>query len=365
LHPGCRFAHPGYDTEKDVRGVTFLGGRKLQLMEFADPTPGPTDVVLVIKASGMCGSDLRFYRASGETGSLGLGKVSGPVIAGHEPCGVVAAIGSAVDPRSARVGARVMVHHYAGCGTCAHCRTGWSQMCVDGSTVYGVTGHGAHAPYMKVPASTLVALPDALDFATGAAISCGTGTAYQALRRMRLAGGDSIAIVGQGPVGLSATQLAAAMGARVIALDVSPQRLDRAKEFGADALIDPSRDDAVAAIKTLTRGAGADFALDTSGAAAGRLVAARGTRAWGTTCFVGEGGNVTLEVSPDMLRKQLTIIGSWTFSTSVQADCARFVAEQNIAVDRLFTHRWRLDQAEEAYAVFDQQTAGKGVFVMA
>jgi threonine dehydrogenase-like Zn-dependent dehydrogenase len=347
-----------------VRGVTFLGGRKLQVMEFPDPTPGPADVVLEIKASGMCGSDLRFYRASGETGSLGLGKVSGPVIAGHEPCGIVAAVGSAVDPRTARRGARVMVHHYAGCGTCVHCRTGWSQMCVTGSTVYGVTGHGAHAPYMKVPAYTLVALPDEIDFATGAAISCGTGTAYQALRRMRIAGGDTVAIVGQGPVGLSATQLAAAMGARIIALDVSAQRLERAKEFGAEVLIDPTRDDAVAAIKALTRGAGADFALDTSGAADGRLIAVRGTRAWGTTCFVGEGGNVTLDVSPDMLRKQLTIIGSWTFSTSVQADCARFVAEQNIAVDRLFTHRWRLDQAEEAYQVFDRQTAGKGVFVM-
>ena len=123
-------------------------------------------------------------------------------------------------------------------------------------------------------------------------------------------------------------------------------------------------DDAVAAIKTLTRGTGADFALDTSGAAAGRLLAVRGPRAWGTTCFVGEGGNVTLEVSPDMLRKQLTIIGSWTFSTSVQADCARFVAEQNIAVDRLFTHRWRLDQAEEAYTLFDKQADGKGVFLI-
>jgi D-arabinose 1-dehydrogenase-like Zn-dependent alcohol dehydrogenase len=77
-----------------------------------------------------------------------------------------------------------------------------------------------------------------LSFATGAAISCGTGTAYQALRRMRLAGGDTIAIVGQGPVGLSATQLAVAMGARVIALDVSTERLARAKEFGAEAIID-------------------------------------------------------------------------------------------------------------------------------
>ncbi len=347
-----------------MRGVTFLGERKLQLMEFPDPSPGPRDVIVAIKASGMCGSDLKFYRASGETSSLGLGKVSGPVIAGHEPCGVVAAVGSAVDERTARIDARVMVHHYSGCGTCPHCRTGWSQMCVNGSTVYGVTGHGAHAPYMKVPAHTLVALPDDLSFATGAAISCGTGTAYQALRRIKLAGGDTIAIVGQGPVGLSATQLAAAMGARVIALDVSAERLARAKDFGADALIDPQSDNAVAAIKALTHGSGADMALDTSGAADGRLIAVRGTRAWGTACFVGEGGNVTLEVSPDMLRKQLTVFGSWTFSTSVQAECARFVADRKIAVDDLFTHRWQLDQADEAYRLFDQQTSGKGVFLM-
>src|SRR6266852_2944363 len=123
-----------------MRGVTFLGGRKLQLMEFPDPAPGPDEVVVEIKASGMCGSDLKFYRATGETAPLGLGKVSGPVIAGHEPCGVVAAVGSAVDERTARIGARVMVHHYSGCGTCAQCRTGWSQMCERGSVVYGVTG---------------------------------------------------------------------------------------------------------------------------------------------------------------------------------------------------------------------------------
>jgi threonine dehydrogenase-like Zn-dependent dehydrogenase len=100
-----------------MRGVTFLGNRKLQLAEFPDPVPGPRDVVVEIKASGMCGSDLAPYRAAGETSSLGLGKVSGPVIAGHEPCGVVAAVGSAVDERTVRIGSRVMVHHYSGCGT--------------------------------------------------------------------------------------------------------------------------------------------------------------------------------------------------------------------------------------------------------
>ncbi len=94
------------------------------------------------------------------------------------------------------------------------------------------------------------------------------------------------------------------------------------------------------------------------------MTAVRGTRSWGTVCFVGEGGSVTLDVSPDMLRKQLTIIGSWTFSSVIQAECARFVADRKIDVEHLFTHRWRLDEADEAYRVFDRQTSGKGVFLM-
>ncbi|MGH7933292.1 MAG: zinc-binding dehydrogenase, partial [Candidatus Binataceae bacterium] len=218
--------------------------------------------------------------------------------------------------------------------------------------------------YMKVPASTLVPLPDGLSFETGAAISCGTGTAYGALRRLRISGRDTIAMVGQGPVGLSATQFAVAMGARVIALDVSPERLLLAKRFGAEVTIDASGKDPVGAIKDLTHGLGADFTLDTSGRPEGRALAVRGTRAWGTTCFVGEGGNVTIDVSPDMLRKQLTIIASWTFSTIGQAECAQFVADRKIPVDDLFTHRWTLDKAEEAYRLFDTQTTGKGVFLM-
>ena len=88
------------------------------------------------------------------------------------------------------------------------------------------------------------------------------------------------------------------------------------------------------------------------------------TRPWGTVCFVGEGGGVTLDVSWDLLRKQLTILGSWTFSKIGQAECASFVADRKVDVERLFTHRWRLDQAIDAYRIFDWQTSGKGVFVM-
>jgi threonine dehydrogenase-like Zn-dependent dehydrogenase len=226
-----------------------------------------------------------------------------------------------------------------------------------------VTGHGAHAPFMKVPASTLVPLPASLSFETGAAISCGTGTAYGALRRINLSGRDTIAIFGQGPVGLSATQLAAAMGARVIALDPSAERLARASVFGADKTVDPGSNDPIGAIKELTHGRGADLTLDTSGTAIGRIAAVRSTRTWGTACFVGEGGDVTIDVSPDMIRRQLTIVASWTFSTVGQADCAQFVADRKIKVDELFTHRWKLNQAVEAYQLFDQQTSGKGVFL--
>jgi 2-desacetyl-2-hydroxyethyl bacteriochlorophyllide A dehydrogenase len=348
-----------------MRGIVFPGERAVELRQFADPTPGPGEVVVEMKASGMCGSDLHQYRRPKGGASVGGLPVNPePVIAGHEPCGIVAALGAGVTEKQARIGQRVMVHHYRGCGACNHCRSGWSQLCQrEPIAVYGNNAHGGHARWLKVPAFTLVPLADELSFSTGAAIACGTGTAYGALRRMKLSGHDTIAIFGQGPVGLSATQLASAMGARVIAVDPSAERLGRAKEFGADAVVNPGSDDPVRAIKDLTQG-GADLTLDTSGAEAGRLAAVKCAKVWGTVCFVGERGSVTLDVSSDLLRKQLTLIASWTFSSIGQAECADFVARRRIDVERLFTHRWALDQAEEAYRLFDRQNVGKGVFLM-
>jgi threonine dehydrogenase-like Zn-dependent dehydrogenase len=279
----------------------------------------------------------------------------------------VCAIGSAVPAEQARIGQRVMVHHYQGCTNCNHCRSGWQQLCQKAKPmvrVYGNNDDGGHAPYLKVPANTLVALPEALSFEAGAAISCGTGTAYNALVRLNLSARDTIAIFGQGPVGLSATQLAHAMNARVIAIDVNAERLKRAPEFGADALIDPSKDDPLEALRELTEGIGVDCALETSGAASARICAVRATKIWGVCCFVGEGGDVTINVSPDMLRRQMTIFGSWTFSSVGQAECAKFIASRGIDVDRIYTNRWTLDQAAEAYRLFDQAVGGKGVFLM-
>ena len=341
-----------------MRGVVFLGEKGLELREFADPTPEAGEVVLEMKASGMCGSDLvKRYRIS-------KSQVGEPVIAGHEPCGIVVAIGPGVSENQAYDGMRAMVHHYRGCGVCKHCRVGWPQMCLNGHLTYGITAHGGHAKYMKVPAITLVPLPEELSFEVGAAISCGTGTAYGALRRIGLSGCETIAIVGQGPVGLSATQMAKVMGARVIALDVSEPRLLLAKEFGADVTINPKKDDPVMAIKELTHGEGTELALDCSGSAEGRLAAVRATRTWGKILLVGEGGQLTVDVSSDLLRRQLTLVSSWTFSTAGQMECAQFVADRRIPVEKIFTQRYRLEEAEKAYREFDTQSTGKGVFML-
>ncbi|MEW6687972.1 MAG: zinc-binding dehydrogenase [Pseudomonadota bacterium] len=346
-----------------MRGAVFLGNRKIEIRNFPDPTPGPGEVVIQMKASGLCGSDLKFYRsAPGEAQkALGLGGDAEPFIAGHEPCGVVAARGPGVAEREAPIGQRVMDHHYSGCGVCKHCRVGWSQLCRAGITVYGVTAHGGHAEYLKVPARTLVPLPDELSFAEGAAVACGTGTAFGALRRMQLAGGQTLAVFGQGPVGLSATLLGAKMGARVIAVETNDDRLKLAEQFGAGSLVNSSKEDAEKSLKELTHGEGVDLALDCTGVAAARRAAVRSVKTWGIACFVGEGGEVTLDVSPDLLRRQVTLIGSWTFSAMGMAECARFVADSGIKLERIFTHRWSLDQAAEAYSVFDAQSSGKGV----
>jgi threonine dehydrogenase-like Zn-dependent dehydrogenase len=349
-----------------MRGVVFLGDRKLELRQFPDPTPGPGEVVIAIKASGMCGSDLHPYRrpAGEAAGSLGLGGAGGPFIAGHEPCGVVVARGPGVAEAEAPIGQRVMNHHYKGCGVCKHCRVGWSQLCRQGIVVYGMTGHGGHAAFLVAPARTMVPLPEALSFEEGAAISCGTGTAWGALRRLDVSGRDTLAVFGQGPVGLSATMLGRAMGARVIAVDVTPERLALARELGADATVDARATDPVAAIAELTAGEGAEVTLDCSGHQDGRLGAVRAAATWGRVGFVGEGGTVTLDVSRELLRRQLTVHASWTFSAVGQGECARWIADRKIPVSRLFTHRFALEEADAAYRLFDTQTTGKGVFVL-
>ena len=338
-----------------MRGVVFLGDRNLELRDFPDPAPGPREVVVEIRASGMCGSDLRGYRAGVEAFL--------PIVRGHEPCGVVLARGSAVLEEEAPIGRRVMVHHYSGCGECKHCLVGYTQMCLHGHEVYGSTTNGGHAPMMLVKPSMLVPLPDELSFEEGAAISCGTATAYLALVRLAVSGRDTLAIFGQGPVGLSATMLAKAMGARVIATDRVPERLSLAGAFGADEVLDARPGDLVQAIQDLTHGEGAEATMDCTGNPEARVNAVKSAARWGRVCFVGEGNTTTFDISPDIIHTQLTIYGSWTFSNVGQAECAQFVLNHELPLSKLLTHRFRLEEAEQAYTLFDGQTTGKGVFL--
>ncbi len=340
-----------------MKGIVITGNRTVQLAHFEDPAPGPGEVVVAIQASGMCGTDLHRFRAAPESGPA--------IIAGHEPAGTVVAVGPGVSPAMAREGARMMIHHYHGCTICNECRTGWPQMCTGGVMhLYGRNAHGSHAPFMKVPADTLIPLDERLSFAAGAAIGCGTGTAWGALERMQLTGRNTVAIFGQGPVGASATLLAAAQGARVIALDVAPNRLEAATAFGAWQTIDPRDTDAVARIRDLTQGKGVDMALETSGNDTACAQTLACLRPWGVACFVGVGARVTFDVY-EVLRKQLTILTSWTMSFTGQRACAAFVAERGLNLDALFTDRWPLQDAQRAFLEFDKQERGKGVFVPA
>jgi threonine dehydrogenase-like Zn-dependent dehydrogenase len=336
-----------------MRGVLFQGERKLQLAELPEPVPGPNEVVVRMEASGLCGSDLRAYR--------GPARGSAAKVGGHEPAGVVVAAGIGVSKDW--VGRSVMVHHYFGCGTCDQCLSGWTQMCRRGTLAMGDTTDGSHADLFTVPFSTVIEMPEGLSYLAAAAISCGTGTAWAALKRLNLTGDDTIAIFGQGPVGLAATQLAGAMGARVIALDISLARLERSAELGAWETVDPSNLDSVNdVVRDLTGGRGVAKSLETSGASSAAQNALQVLDLWGTACYVGVGSTIHFDLA-EHLRKQMTTVVSWTMSKSQMLDCARFVLDREVSVDALFSDRWTLSQFVEAYERFDLQTSGKGVFV--
>jgi 2-desacetyl-2-hydroxyethyl bacteriochlorophyllide A dehydrogenase len=338
-----------------MQGAVFTGDREVELRTFDDPEPGPGEVIVAVKASGMCGSDLHYYRVATKDAP------ANPTIAGHEPAGVVAAVGPGVDDPAVAPGQRVMVHHYAGCGACDRCRSGWPQMCTETAVqTFGSNAHGAHAPYLRVPASALVPLPDDLSFAVGAAIGCGTGTAWNGLQRLGDVGGSDVLIFGQGPVGLSATILATALGARVIAVDLNAARRATAESFGATATIDPAAASVADEVKKLTGARMAPFILETSGSSAASSTAVECAGQWGRICLIGLGGRMEFAVR-DVFHRQLTVMTSWTMSRDDQKRCAEFVVERSLPIEKLFSHHWRLDQVSEAYKIFDAQDAGKGV----
>jgi threonine dehydrogenase-like Zn-dependent dehydrogenase len=335
-----------------MQAIVFPGDGTTVLTEVADPKVGAGEVLVEIRASGMCGSDLHF-----RSGTMPVGA---DTVQGHEPCGVVREVGAGVSPRMAKVGDRVMIHHYVGCNACPSCRSGWPQMCEsEPAKVMGISLDGGHAPLLKLPANTLLPLPDELSFKAGAAIGCGTGTAWGGLRRLGNIAGQTLVVFGQGPVGQSGTMLAAAMGADVIAVDVDDARLRRAADFGARATINPTTADVTVALQELTGRPDVPLILETSGRANADALRSLGT--WGRVCFLGLPGHVEFDVQ-QVYKKQWTLMTSWTMSSIEQLRCAEFIAARGLPIDDIYTRSWALEEAVEAYEWFAGQADGKGVF---
>ena len=338
-----------------MRGALLRGDRRVELVEFPDPEPGFGEVVLGMRASGLCGSELHgLYqppRAKRE------GTRTWGYIGGHEPAGIVEAVGPGVD--GLKVGDRVMVYHIQGCGHCKFCRAGWMLHCTEAKRSYGWDIHGGHADRLLAKAASCVKLPDSLSYADGACCACGVGTAYQASQRLGLSGRDRAAVFGLGPVGLGGVMLAKAMGATVYGVDLVPERLELARQLGADVVIDASAQDPVEVIRDLTGGEGAEVTIDYSGNPTARNNALDCARIWGRVAFVGEGNTTTITPSPQMLHKQLTVIGSWVFGLWQLRELADLLVRYDLHPDRMVTDRFPLERIGEALELFDTGRTGK------
>ena len=339
-----------------MRGVAFHGNSVSEVIDFPDVEPGPEQVLVKLRSSGLCGSDFSRYHA--DSPNEHEGQLMRP---GHEPCGEIVALGPNV--KGLKVGDRIIQHHYEGCRQCEYCLTGWQQLCevTEKKLYYGGSMHGGHGDYMVAHESTCVTLPDEVDYEVGAYLACGASTAFQALKKLDVSGRDVLAVFGQGPVGLAATMFGAEMGARIIAVDVSPERLKMAADSGAWATVDASNDDAPEQIKELTHGDGADASLEAAGLAVTRVAAVESTRIFGRTCLVGEGGEVTYQPTPHIIHRHLTLMGSWTFSTFGLAEAARFTAERNVPLGSVITSRSTIEEAAQAYEEFSSGAPGKFV----
>ena len=332
-------------------GVVLPGNREVEIRQFPVPEPGHGQVLVRMRASSICGSDLRaIYRPTdqGEGPEAYRG-----VIAGHEPCGEVEAVG----PGTTRFvpGDRVVVYHIAGCGLCADCRAGWMISCTsERRAAYGWQRDGGHAPYLLAEERTLVALPEPLTFLDGAMVACGLGTAYAACRRVEVSGRDRVLVTGLGPVGIGAALLARRLGAEVVGVEAVPARRDLAARLGI-AVSDGDAED----LATRTDGRGFEAVIECSGNPGARVVALRSARRWGRVAFVGEGGNVSFDVSPLVIHPQLTVVGSWVCSVPQMEELVELLVRWELHPEVMVTDRFRLEEAEAAYRLADTGQAGK------
>lgn len=340
-----------------MRAAYLPGNSTVEMRTVPIPTPSHGEVLVEIKASTICGSDIRCiyheHLGKGPEGYQG-------VIAGHEPAGLIVEAGPGC--RRFKAGDRVIVYHISGCGVCNDCRRGYMISCTSPAyrRAYGWQRDGGMAEYMIAEEKDLIFLPDQLTYADGAQVACGFGTVYEALEKIGISGNDAVLITGLGPVGLAAGALCRKLGAHhIIGIDVSPERLNLARQLGLCDTVLAAGPNNVSQVRDLTAGNGVERAVDCSANAEARATAIRATRKWGKIAMVGEGGSVAFNPSPDIIHDQKAIYGSWVTSTWLMEELVERLVRWELHPEDIITHRFALEQASEAYALMASGRCGK------
>ncbi|MDR3235668.1 MAG: zinc-binding dehydrogenase [Prevotellaceae bacterium] len=348
------------EIKKTMKAAYLPGNSTVVLKEVEVPEPKHGEVLLRMKSSTICGSDIRaIYREHVGKGPEGYQNK----ICGHEPCGQIVKAGAGL--RRFKEGDRVVVYHISGCGVCNDCRRGYMISCTGAHRrAYGWQRDGGMAEYMIAEEKDLVLLPDVLSYTDGAQVACGFGTVYEGLEKIGVNGNDAVLVVGLGPVGLASCMLSKALGAQmVIGVDTVPERIEIAKN---KRLVDHaflSDEAALDKVLQLTGGNGTEKSVDCSGNTYGRRLAIRAARKWGSIVFLGEGGTVEFNPSPDIIHPQKTVYGSWVTNIWRMEELVERIVRWGIHPEDLVTHRFTLDDASEAYALMSDGKCGKVAIV--
>ena len=338
-----------------MKGVVYLGDSEVEVRDFSQPEPGPGQVVIQSTIAGLCGSDLHKYHSPREWARSREGMISG-----HEPTGIVAGVGLNVEWPA--VGDRVCVYHRLGCGHCMDCLSGYAAFCDQGSGAFGRTQDGSHADFMLTEARYCLPLPDEISFPVATQLACTAGTAFAALRKIPAHSGDTLVVFGLGPVGLSGLLLGMAMGYRGIGIDTHPYRVELARRVGGGIVIESGKEDPVSAIRDLTGGRGVGGVLECSGSPVARRQAAEVASRGATVVYVG-GGHPDLAVGfHDLLAKDLIVRGNSVFSMKSYFEAIDFLRSTSVPLDKIITHRFRVEEAVEAFSLFDTGETGKVIF---
>lgn len=332
-----------------MKYVQFLGDSQIEVREKPSPRPGTGEALVQITLSAICGSEIHSL-----IDGVDLVVYHGANNTGHEMVGMAVEVppGSPIQ-QGQRVGVNIM----QGCGKCVYCLNGDPVHCPR-LRVH----HNAHSDYVVVPVSCLVPLPEDLDW-DASVLMCGDtlGTPYHALKRMGgVHSAQRAAIFGCGPIGIGCLVWMKYFGLYTIVSEISPYRRELARRLGADLVLDPAAEDVVAHIRDATNG-GPEICLDCAGVQETTSHALDATGIYGRVGFIGEKKLAAIKLSPHILRKELTIFGSWYFTNAEFYEQVEFY-RRGLPIAGLITHRYTLDQAPEAYRCFRAGETGKAVF---